>query len=379
MPPPETLHRRARRPGGPGDRRGSGPPHRCSTVDPVVKRRRAADAAGKASAASRERRRHEIIPRSNAHGVANDHAGQPTSPYAARYPTLDEAMDALETECRAVATSHRRQEIKVARRTYDPVRPGAGRVELTGPGGSAAGIDVRGDGSDEAFTGRMRKRLVEHARGRDALRRVLGGAVELQRRAVTRAASPRGRASPGQRLEQRPEPRGVIHVARGGTPRARRRSRGRGGASSSRQLKDSALDAEPQRVRCARIDATSSRRRRSLGDPRPARPRRGGTSARSPGRVLAGTSSASPRRWARVRPGSSTSAGSSPVGHRSRRAGHARQGRGVGQPPVDPGPQLDDGQRRLAGGARAGSTTSTAPVGSTETRTRRARLDRRTV
>jgi hypothetical protein len=51
-----------------------------------------------------------------------------------------------------------------------------GRVELTGPDRLRAGIDVRGDGSSEAFTGRMRRQLVEQRRREsavDALRRVL--------------------------------------------------------------------------------------------------------------------------------------------------------------------------------------------------------------
>ena len=85
-------------------------------------------------------------------------------------------MDALETECRAVATSSRRQEIKVARRTYDPVRQVQARVELRGPDREAGGVDVRGDGSVEAFTGRLRKRVVEHLDGETtyaALRKAL--------------------------------------------------------------------------------------------------------------------------------------------------------------------------------------------------------------
>jgi hypothetical protein len=84
------------------------------------------------------------------------------------YPTLDEALDALETECRAVAGSGRRREVTVARRTYDPARQVQARGELRGPGRAAGGIDVRGDGSVEAFTGRLRKRVVEPADGETA-------------------------------------------------------------------------------------------------------------------------------------------------------------------------------------------------------------------
>jgi hypothetical protein len=54
----------------------------------------------------------------------------------------------------------------------------AARGELRGPGGLRAGIDIRGDGSAEAFTGRVARRVVAPRDGEDAyaaLRRVASG------------------------------------------------------------------------------------------------------------------------------------------------------------------------------------------------------------
>jgi hypothetical protein len=61
-------------------------------------------------------------------------------------------------------------------RKLEPVQQVIGRVELAGPGRLRAGVDVRGDGSAEAYTGRVRRKLVDQRRPEsptDALRRVL--------------------------------------------------------------------------------------------------------------------------------------------------------------------------------------------------------------
>jgi hypothetical protein len=61
-------------------------------------------------------------------------------------------------------------------RKVAPVEQVSARIELAGPGRLRAGIDVRGDGSSEAYTGRVRREVVEQRRGEsayDALKRVV--------------------------------------------------------------------------------------------------------------------------------------------------------------------------------------------------------------
>jgi hypothetical protein len=92
-----------------------------------------------------------------------------------RAATLAEALELLETEARAAATTTRRGPIDARIRTFEPVDQVATRAELRGPR-VRAGIDVRGDGSVEAWTGRLRREALEPAPGDDAyaaLRRLL--------------------------------------------------------------------------------------------------------------------------------------------------------------------------------------------------------------
>jgi len=99
------------------------------------------------------------------------------SPHKHRFDRLDAALASLEHEARELmASADGRSVGGTFTRRLDPARVVVARVELSGPDGLRAGVDVRGDGSSEAFTGRLRRRVVEQRDDEspyDALRREL--------------------------------------------------------------------------------------------------------------------------------------------------------------------------------------------------------------
>jgi hypothetical protein len=94
-----------------------------------------------------------------------------------RFAQLADALDAIELRGRELEeTADGRALGGTLMRRLEPVQIVVARLELSGPARLRAGVDVRGDGSSEAFTGRLRRRLVEQREGEsayDALRRVL--------------------------------------------------------------------------------------------------------------------------------------------------------------------------------------------------------------
>jgi hypothetical protein len=98
-----------------------------------------------------------------------------------RVPSLDDAIDLLELELRALGASVRRAPTRAFAREIAPVKQVSARGELSGPGwirrNVQAGFDVRGDGSVEAYRGKLRRQVIAQERGEtafDALRRELG-------------------------------------------------------------------------------------------------------------------------------------------------------------------------------------------------------------
>jgi hypothetical protein len=94
----------------------------------------------------------------------------------------DEALDLVEREARVLAAGPGRQSVALRTRTFTPQRQVAGRVELAGRG-VRAGIDVRGDGAAEAWTGRVRRQVIEQREREtpyDALRRFVAQSTSVE-------------------------------------------------------------------------------------------------------------------------------------------------------------------------------------------------------
>jgi hypothetical protein len=93
-----------------------------------------------------------------------------------RFASLPEALAALEARLDELTPGERRGRERALSREIAAVEQVALRGEVAGPG-VRGGVDVRGDGSAEAFTGRWRRVLAEREAGEtayDALRRALG-------------------------------------------------------------------------------------------------------------------------------------------------------------------------------------------------------------
>jgi hypothetical protein len=87
--------------------------------------------------------------------------------------TLADAIAALARHLDELASkSAKAEEVQFLRRRIEPVRQVAARLEIAGPGSRGrsvrGGVDLRGDGSAEAFTGRVRRALVERRAGESA-------------------------------------------------------------------------------------------------------------------------------------------------------------------------------------------------------------------
>jgi hypothetical protein len=100
-----------------------------------------------------------------------------------RFDTLEEALNALGTRARELSESAPRRVLDAKIRRFEPVQQVVARLELAGPQRLSpsvqAGIDVRGDGSTEAFLGRVRRRVVEPA-GREDSYQALARAVRAR-------------------------------------------------------------------------------------------------------------------------------------------------------------------------------------------------------
>ncbi len=107
-----------------------------------------------------------------------------------RYDELTPALDAAEARAREIAVDVPKRPIDTKIKRFDPIQQVAARLELAGPErlvpSVRAGLDVRGDGSTEAYLGRVKREAIKQVRGEDAYK-ALRRATADQLRAKAKA------------------------------------------------------------------------------------------------------------------------------------------------------------------------------------------------
>lgn len=97
-----------------------------------------------------------------------------------RFDDVDQALAALESRGRVLAQAAPNDAVDAKFKRFEPQQRVVARLEVAGPErlvpSVRVGVDVRGDGSVEAFRGRVRREVIAEERGENAyaaLRRVL--------------------------------------------------------------------------------------------------------------------------------------------------------------------------------------------------------------
>jgi hypothetical protein len=96
------------------------------------------------------------------------------------FDELEQALSALERRARELSGTAADRPVDAKFKRFEPVDRVSARLEVSGPERLVAsvrgGIDVRGDGSVEAYQGRVRREVIEPRKGENAyaaLRRAL--------------------------------------------------------------------------------------------------------------------------------------------------------------------------------------------------------------
>ncbi len=102
-----------------------------------------------------------------------------------RFEALTDGLAGLEMRARELSQDAPRRVVGGRYKRYEPAQQVFARLELSGPerllATVRAGVDIRGDGSVEAYRGRVKRELIEPAQGETpyaALRRAVGAQRE---------------------------------------------------------------------------------------------------------------------------------------------------------------------------------------------------------